>query len=185
MRSALFTGLVAAGLALTIMPASAAWHGYVNREAGFSFIAPGEVKTDKATYRSATANQRNATVFRSVDNNIEFKVTVVDFTGRTNDEAALIKEASTQYAAGKKVLVDVEARVDQNYGRKMTADLANNGGRSMAGFYFKGGRLIQLEVTVLPANGDYGTPDTGRFVDSVAFLDSRVTPDATELTLSK
>jgi len=186
MRFFILAGLVGAALFITVLPASAAaWQGYVSREAGFSFTAPGAVKTEKATYRSASANQRGATVFRSLEDNIEYKVTVVDFTGRTNDEAALIKEAATQYSTGKKVLVDVEARVDQNYGRKMASDLANNGGRSMAGFYFKDGRLIQLEVTVLPANGDYGTPDTSRFVDSVAFLASRVEPGSTELTLTK
>ncbi len=185
MRLSILAGLVGAALAVTILPASAAWHGYVSREVGFSFIAPGEMKTEKATYRSPSTGQRSAAVFKSVEDSVEYKVTVVDFSGRTNDEAALIKEASSLFQDGKKVLVDVEARVDQNFGRKMAVDLPNNGGRSMAALYFKGGRLIELEVTVLPANGDYGTPDTGRFVDSVAFLASRVTPDATELTLPK
>ncbi len=185
MRYAVALGLIGALLAFTILPASAAWHGYVSREVGFSFIAPGEMKTEKATYASASANQRDAAVFRSMDNNIEYKVTVVNFAGSRNDEAVLIKEAATKFLAGRKVLSDVEARVDQNFGRKLTVELPNNGGRSMAGFYFKGGHLIQLEVTVLPANWDYETQDTGRFVDSVAFLDSRVTPDATELKLPK
>jgi len=41
-------GLTAAMLAASILPANAAWHGYFNNEAGFSFNAPGEVKTTKA-----------------------------------------------------------------------------------------------------------------------------------------
>jgi len=38
---------------------------------------------------------------------------------------------------------------------------------------------------VLPANGDYGTPDSGRFVESIAFGDERYEADATVLTLQK
>ena len=38
-----------------------------------------------------------------------------------------------------------------------------------------------LEGTVLPANGDYGTPDAGRFVDSVTFNLTRADKSATEL----
>src|SRR5262245_37254337 len=110
MRISILAGLIGAVLAFAPLPASAAWHGYVSKEVGFSFIAPGDMKTEKATYMSPSANRRDAGVFRSLDNNIEYKVTVVDFTGSTNDEMALIKEAATLYQSGKKVLVDVEAR---------------------------------------------------------------------------
>ena len=143
------------------------------------------MKTEKATYPSTIAGPRAATVFRSLDDNIEYKVTVVDFTGRANQDAALIKEASTLLEANKKVLSDQDARVESSYGRKITVELPNNGGRSMAAVYFNNGRLVQLEATVLPANGDYGTPDTGRFVDSLAFFAERAEPDATELKLAK
>jgi hypothetical protein len=183
MRFSILAGFLGATLALTTLPASAAWHGYVSREVGFSFTAPGEVKTEKATY--AAQGARDAGAFRSIDNNIEYKVTVVNFTGSGQNEETLIKDAATKYIAGKKVLSNVDARVDQNYGRKLTVELPNNGGRSMAAFYYKNNHLIELEVTVLPANGDYETPDTGRFVDSIAFLDSRVEKDATEVKLPK
>ena len=185
MRFTFLACFTVAALALANLPAEAAWHGYISREAGFSFNAPGEVKTEKLAYRSAIAGQRAATVFRFLDDNIEYKVTVVDFAGRTNPEEGFIKEASALFLANKKVLSDQEARVESSYGRKMTIELPNNGGRSMAAVYFKDGHLIQLEATVLPANGDYGTPDTGRFVDSLAFFAGRAESDATELKLSK
>jgi hypothetical protein len=38
---------------------------------------------------------------------------------------------------------------------------------------------------VLPANGDYGTPDAGRFIDSLAFTLSRTEKGATELPLPR
>ena len=146
MRFSILGGFLGATLALTAVPAAAAWHGYVSREVGFSFTAPGDVKTEKASYTAQGA--RDAGMFRSLDNNIEYKVTVVNFTGSGKSEQDLIKEAETKFLAGRKVLSDVEARVDQSYGRKATVELPNNGGRSMAAFYYKGNHLIQLEVTV-------------------------------------
>jgi hypothetical protein len=170
---------------MATLPAQAAWQSYVNREIGFSFMAPGDVKAEKATYKSAIAGERSATLFQSVEDNVRYKVTVVDFTARANEGDAFIKEASSAMVDSKKVLADTDARVDSSYGRKMTVDLPDKSGRSMSAIYFKDGHLIHLEVTVLPANGDYLSPDMGRFVDSVAFLESRAEPDATELKLQK
>jgi hypothetical protein len=183
MRVAIFGGAVGIVLALSVFPAAAAWHGYVNAEAGFSFTAPGDVKVEKAAYTSTLEGPRTATIFRSVDDNVEYKVTVVNFFGRKNDDAAIIKEASAQFLANKKVLADSEARVESSYGRKMTVDLPNNGGRTMGAIYFSQGYLIELQVTVLPANGDYGSPEMGRFVDSIAFGAGRAEADATGLKL--
>jgi hypothetical protein len=184
MRLTILGGLIGLGLAIAA-PANAAWHSYVNTEAGFSFTAPGDVKTEKSAYRSATEGQRAATVFRSVDDNVEYRVTVVNFFGRKSDESAIIKQSSTAFLANKKVLADSEARVESSYGRKMTVDLPNNGGRAMVAVYFNQGYLIELQVTVLPANGDYGSPDMGRFVDSIAFGAGRAEPDATDLKIAR
>jgi len=185
MRFNLLAGSIATALLVGMLPAQAAWQSYINREVGFSFIAPGEVKAEKTAYKSAVAGERAATRFQSIEDNIQYRVTVVDFTARANEGDAFIKEAASAMVDSKKVLADTDARVDSSYGRKMTVDLSDNGGRSMSGIYFKEGHLIHLEVTVLPANGDYETPDMGRFVDSVAFLEGRAEADATELKLQK
>jgi len=67
------------------------------------------------------------------------------------------------------------------YGRRMTFDMPNNGGRSNVATYFTKGHLYVLEATVLPANGDFTTPDAGRFLDSLVFDLSHTEPGATEL----
>ena len=181
MRSTFLATLIVTTLAAATLPADAAWKQYFNREAGFSFNAPDGVKASKTAYRSAAAGPRNATVFEANEDNVVYRVTVVDFNGRTSEE--VIKEASGMFTAGGKVLSNEEARVDSSYGRKMTVDLPNNGGRSMSGIFFNRNRLVQLQVTVLPANGDYASPELGRFVDSLAFEDSRIDTGATELKL--
>ena len=182
MRLNILAGLATA-LALAVMPAQAAWHGYYNKQGvAFSFAAPGQLKAEKSTYHSAMAGERNSVVFTSVEDNVEFKITVVDIPGRASDEAALIKEASAAYQDRAKVLLDEDARIESSYGRKLTVDLPNNGGRSMSAIYFKDNHLIQLQATVLPG-GDIQSAYMGRFVDSLSFYESYTADGATELKL--
>ena len=178
LASVLATALVAGGEA-----AKAEWHAYfVKQGGGFSFTAPGEMTAGKITYTSATAGQRKGIVFASSEDNVEYTITVVDFTGRAHDEAALLKEAAAASRDRTKILMDEEARVDSSEGLKLTVDLPDNAGRAMHAIYFKDERLIQLQAIVRPG-GNYLSADMGRFVDSLAFYDTRSDQGATELKL--
>jgi len=173
-------------MAVTTAPANAAWHSYISHKLGFSFEAPGEVKTTVGTYRGQAAGPKQTIVYRSVDDNIEYKVTVIPSFHQAQAEGAnILGERTFNFQNDKKVLMDTFGRVepgkDSVYGRKMTVELPKNGGRTTAAFYFTKGNLISLEATVLPANGDYTSPDPGRFIDSVVFVLSRTQEGATEL----
>ena len=78
-QPSLSVGHQGAALMMTAMPAQAAWKSYINRQLGFSFVAPGEVKTDNGNFRGAIAGPRQSIVYRSVEDNIEYKVTVMSF----------------------------------------------------------------------------------------------------------
>jgi hypothetical protein len=110
-------------------------------------------------------------------------VTVIDFTSRASEGMALLEEASSMFKNNKKVLFDRDERVEGHFDRKISVDIPDNGGRSTSAFVFNNGHLIQLQGTVLPANGDYRTPELGRFIDSLAF--DRAEPGASELALPK
>jgi hypothetical protein len=183
--SAALAGAALAMAAMAAMPAQAAWKSYISRELGFSFMAPGEVKTAVGNFRGAIAGPRQTVVYRSVEDNIEYKVTVMSFFHAQAEGATLLGERQYMFQDGKKVLMDTFARVepgkDAVYGRKLVVDLPDNKGRSTGAFYFTKGRLIALEATVLPAHGDFATPDPARFVDSVVFVLSRTEPGAVEL----
>jgi hypothetical protein len=181
MRLSALATVTGAVLAATTAPAMAAWHGYISHPLGFAFAAPGELKVEKGTYRGAVAGPHDTIVYRFVDDNIEYKVVVVEMGEQANNAATLLGEAEYVFQENKKVLMDAFGRVDRQYGRKLTIDLPNNGGRATAAFYFVNGRIISLQATVLPANGDYNTPDMGRFVDSVTFFTVRAADDAIEL----
>jgi len=172
---------LAGALAATTAPAMSAWHGYISHPLGFAFAAPGELKMEKGTYRGDVAGSHDTLVYRFDDDNIEYKVVVIDMTDQANNAATLLGEAEYTFQEGKKVLMDTFGRLDRQYGRKLTIDLPNNGGRTTAGFYFINGRIISLQATVLPANGDYDSPEMARFVDSITFFTVRAPDDAIEL----
>jgi len=179
--TAILLGAALIGTSVGTSPAMAAWHGYISHPLGFAFAAPGELKIEKGTYRGAVAGERATLVYRFLDDNIEYKAVVVDMADKANDSASLLGEAEYLFQDNKKVLMDSFGRVDRQYGRKLTIDLPNNGGRSSAAFYFINGRIISLQATVLPQNGDYDTAQMARFVDSLTFFTVRAADDAIEL----
>ena len=181
MRLTALAILACAALAAATAPAMAAWRGYISHPLGFAFAAPGELKVEKGTYRGDVAGPHDTLVYRFLDDNIEYKAVVIDMSDKANDAATLLGEAEFAFQDKKKVLMDTFGRVDRQYGRKLTVDLPNNGGRTTAAFYFVNGRIVSLQATVLPANGDYDTPDMGRFVDSLTFFTVRAPDDAIEL----
>jgi hypothetical protein len=181
MRRTILSILMGALSTATMSPAMAAWHGYISHPMGFAFAAPGEIKVERGTYRSDIAGTRDTIIYSFVDDDIEYKAVIIDMSDKANDAANLLGEAAYLYQQDKKLLMDTFGRVDHQYGRKLTIDLPNNAGRSSASFYFINGRLVTLQATVLPANGDYNTPEMGRFVDSITFYTVRAPDDAIEL----
>jgi hypothetical protein len=181
MRLTALSALVGVALAAMTAPAMAAWRSYISHPLGFAFAAPGELKVEKGSYRGAVAGPRDTVVYRFVDDDIEYKAVVMDMSDKANDAATLLGEAEYVFQDGKKVLMDTFGRVDRQYGRKLTIDLPNNGGRATAAFYFINSRIVSLQATVLPANGDYDSPELARFVDSISFFTVRAPDDAIEL----
>src|SRR5437588_8113584 len=100
-----------------------------------------------------------------------------NFAQAQMDGADLLGERSYAFQNNKKVLMDTFGRVEPGkeaiYGRKITVDQPDNGGRTTAAFYFTKGKLITLEDTVRAANGGYATPDAGRCIDSVMLTPTR------------
>jgi len=185
MRSLTMAALAGAGLMALTAPASAAWKGYISHPLGFAFAMPGEMKVEKGKYQGAVAGPHDTLVFRSVDDNIEYKVIVVDTVQQANQAATLVGEAEYIFQDGKKLLMDAFGRVDGKYGRKLTIDLPNKAGRTTAAFWFVNGRIVSLQATVLPANGDFDSPEMARFVDSITFYPVRAADDAIEVPLPK
>ena len=185
MRLKAFGLIAGTALALNAAPAQAAYHAYISHTFGFAFAAPGEMKIEKGSYQGAVAGKHDTLVYHFTDDNIDYKVVVIDTTAQANQAATLLGEAEYLFQDQKKLVTDVIDRFDRQYGRKLTIDLPNNGGRTTAAFYFVEGRILSLQATVLPANGDYDTPELGRFVDSITFEPEHAPEDASELPIPK
>jgi hypothetical protein len=191
MRRWMLAALTGAAVTIAAMPAQAqtAWKSYVVNELGFGFMAPGKVEPGVGTFRGAIAGPRQTMVFKSVADDIEYKVTVMSFIQAQAEGASILGERTYMFQENKKTLVDTWARVepgkDAVYGRKMVVELPDNKGRTTGAFYFTKGRLIALEATVLPASGDYESPDPARFIDSIVFSLARSEPGAVELPAPK
>jgi hypothetical protein len=185
MRTRTLAALASAVLAVSTADAQSVWKAYIAKDHGFSFMAPGEVTAALGTYRGALAGPRQTIVYRSVDNNIEYRVTVMSFLQAQAEGASILGEREYAFQLKKKVLMDTFSRVESGkdtvYGRKIVVDQPENKGRTTGAFYFTKGKLISLEATVLPTNGNYESPDPGRFIDSVVFLLSRADKNAVEL----
>jgi hypothetical protein len=185
MRALTFAAVASAVLAISTGHADSVWKAYIAKDHGFSFMAPGEVKATLGTYRGALAGPRQTIVYRSVDNNIDYKVTVMSFLQAQAEGASILGERQYGFQNQKKLLMDIFTRVesgkDSVYGRKLVVDQPENKGRTTGAFYFTKGKMISLEATVLPANGNYESPDPGRFVDSIVFLLSRADKNAVVL----
>jgi len=187
MRRWMLAALTGAALAMAAVPAQAqgAWKSYIVKELGFSFMAPGEVKAELGTFRGAVSGPRQTMVFKSVVDNIEYKVTVMSFLQSQAEGATILGDRTYMFQENKNMLMDTFARVepgkDSVYGRKMVVELPDNKGRATGAFFFTKGKLITMEATVLPANGDYQSPDPARFVDSIVFILSRTGEGAIEL----
>jgi len=188
MRSRFSAWIIAAATGAVLMasagPASAAWKGYISHPLGFAFAAPGDLKIEKGKYQGAVAGTHDTTVWRSVDDGIQYSVTVIDTTAEANKAATLLGEAEYIFQDQKKLLMDAFGRVDGKFGRKLTIDLPNKGGRTTAAFWFVNGRIVELQAHV-PADGDVDTPEMGRFVDSITFFPVRAADDALELPMPK
>ena len=187
MRAWTLAALASAVLAVSTADADSVWKAYIAKDHGFSFMAPGEVTAALGTYRGALAGPRQTIVYKSVDNNIEYRVMVMSFRQAQAEGASILGEREYAFQNQKKVLMDTFSRVESGkdtvYGRKLVVDQPDNKGRTTGAFYFTKGKMISIEATVLPAHGNYDSPDPGRFVDSIVFVVSRADKNAVELPI--
>jgi len=75
---------ILAGIALAAMtgPAAAQWRPYISHPLGFAFAAPGPMKVEKGTYEAPVAGRHDTLVYAFMDDNIEYKVIVIDVRDR-------------------------------------------------------------------------------------------------------
>lgn len=113
MRKWVLAAVAGAALLGPASGAQAAWKSYISRELGFSFRAPGEIKTGVGAYRSDVAGSHQTVVYSSTDDDIEYKVTVMSFSqAQAGESATILGERESLFQDGRTVLMDAAARVE-------------------------------------------------------------------------
>ena len=183
--------LTVAALLVSAVPAQAAWKFYACPSDNFASQFPDVPKMENIKFSMPRHKDAlSARTYTTTVENIRYQMLVADYSDRIADGASILEEALFQHTEaddhglrnGKMVGNDT-ARIEPvvrgaTYGRRITMDMPNNGGRNLTTFYFRGGKLYEQSVTILPANGDYSTPNGSRFVESLLFNLTRMNEEA-------
>src|ERR1700752_2776003 len=170
-----------AGLLVSIIPAEAKWQYFACNSDSFATQFPDKPRTEKTNFSMRRhGDARSARKYTVTVDGIEYAMLVADYSDRIAFSGSILMEALGHYTGTEdgmkptgKVALNELARIEPEergavFGRRITLDL-NGGGRSIANFYFYNGKLYEQSVTISPANGDYNSPYSARFLESLMF----------------
>jgi hypothetical protein len=171
--------LVALGMMLGLSPAPA-WEEYVYLDHGVAIQFPVRPETSTAPYESALVKGLTSTIYMAQEDNVVYKLTVVDLAGHVDAAANVLNEANYSLMREGDVLFNDIPRVYQNersiYGTTMVVDRAD-GSRLRSSLFFSKGRLYRADAIVLPARGDKDMTVPSRFDQTIRFPPDGRFPD--------
>jgi len=176
------SAVLVSGLLMSPEPAQAAWSYYSCASDNFAAQFPDVPKMETVKFTMPRHKDAlSARTYTATVDNIVYKMLVADYTDRIAFGASILEEALFQHTEADdhglrngKILGNDTARIEPvvrgaTYGRRITMDYPNGQGRNLTTFYFRDGKLYEMSVQILPANGDYGSPTGSRFVESLIF----------------
>ena len=183
--------VAAAAILAWAIPAQAAWGYFACPSDNFASQFPDVPKMESIQFSMPRHGKAlSARTYTTTVDNIVYRMLVADYSDRAGDGASILEEAIFQHTDADdhglrngKLLGNDTTRIEPvvrgaTYGRRITMDYPNDGGRNLTTFYFRDGKLYEQSVTVLPANGDYATPNGSRFVESLLFNLTRLDDEA-------
>lgn len=191
-----FALTVAAGAAMLVsaMPAQAGWGYFACPSDNFASQFPDKPKVESIEFAMPRHGKAlSARTYTVMVEDIVYKMLVADYSDRALDGASILEEAMFQHTEADdhglrngKLVGNDTARIEPvvrgaTYGRRITMDMPNGGGRNTTNFYFRDGKLYEQSVVVLPANGDYTSPNGSRFVESLLFNLTRMDTEIGEV----
>jgi hypothetical protein len=171
----LFVIAVAACAILASQPAAAAaWEELKMEDLGIAKEFPGTPTRTAGTYTTPVAGTAPTTDFYYEEDNIVFDMRVVELQDKVGISASILGECVANAEAEGTPLANMTNRVeggeDAIYGRLVSVELADNGGRRQtACLYNATGRLYIIRATVLPEHGQPNSSMVIRFTNSLSF----------------
>ena len=165
--------LAALGLACAVWLAAAApalaWDIYSYPEAKFAAQFPSEPQIGPAKYRTTAGLDLPAQRYWAQEGNVAYSLLLADFTGTALDKDAAIADAVKAFGQEGEVLVDVEARINREYGRELSIK-RKDGGHDIVAVFFFDDHLYVLNGRAAPPDPTAATANLIRFQQSLNFM---------------
>ena len=166
----LFVSLVLAAI-LGATPAFA-WQEYVYLDRGVAIQFQGRPVVTTGTHKSTLIKDLRTTIYTNTDDNVLYRMTVVELGTRAEAGNNLLNEAAYFLMREGDLLFTDFPRVYQDeraiYGVTLVVDRMD-GTRARTSLYVSKGRFYILDAIVLPARGDKDMTVPSRFDQTVRF----------------
>jgi hypothetical protein len=146
-----------------------AWDIYSFPESKFAAQFPAPPRQVQDKYRTMAGLEVPAQRYWAEEGNVVYALTLADFTGTAFEKDAAISDAIKAFGEQGKVLVDVEARINAEYGRELSLERKDGGHDILAIFYFDQ-HLYLLNGRAAPPDARAATGPLIRFQQSLNFL---------------
>jgi len=164
-------GFMTAALLIMASSAQAAWQVYIFRDQGFSIESPVPLVKGTGAYRGAVAGRHATIAYTGELENIQYKVSIVDFSNRAPEAVNLYLEMEFLTSLAGKVLanesVGIEPGKDRRYGRQLVVE-TKEGALVRTVLMYNQGKIYAVEATI-PPSGNKDSFSPARFVESILF----------------
>ena len=169
MRAAAVTLALACAAWLAGAAPALAWDIFTFPDAKFAAQFPAEPQVATAKYRTTAGLEAPAQRWWAKQGNVAYSVTLVDFSGTALEKDAAIADAVKAFGQDGEVLVDVEARINAEWGRELSVN-RRDGGHDIVAIFFFDNHLYVLNGRAAPPNPGAATANLIRFQQSLNFM---------------
>jgi hypothetical protein len=159
---------------------AAAFREYVYLDRGVAIQFPGAPQISTGIHDSVMVKGLTTTTYAARDDNVDYRLTIVDLGNRTDAATSLLNEVAYGLIREGEVLFTDFPRVYQDaqsvYGLTLVVDRMD-GSRMRTSLYYSKGRLYRADAIVLPARGDKDMTMPSRFDQTIRFPPDGRFPD--------
>jgi hypothetical protein len=169
---------IAAAVMLCSAPAHAEWKQYTYTDLGFKKDFPAEPTRTEGTYKAPLAKEMPASILSLTQDDITYKVTVVNFAKRANEGANLALEVASHDTGGDRdtgaanfIVNDFplwDKGANSVYGVSLTIDRKDDV-HVLEDVVFNKGRLYIIQASVPNKSPSRSSFALGRFMDTIQF----------------
>ena len=168
-RSTTIALILLVALAMTAPAAAQAWREYAYPEHGFAVQFPAEPTVSSGTYTTAGGISVPAMIYALRQPNVVLTMTVAELANTRADNQNAVGQAVAALRNTGEVKVDVQAEINDQYGRELSIT-EKDGSRAIYAIFFINHRLYELKARVLPPNPERRSGDAIRFQQSLRFI---------------